>query len=118
MVEAQQSGVAADASPHRPLIVVGYSSKPEGRAALTAPLAHFASYEFVIQCTTPACRPRRISAASVLAKRPGLSVTEALEKLRCQPCGAPLKIAGMARANTSSGEHWLVLRGCGLRWRG
>ena len=39
MVEAQQSEVAADASPHRPLIVVGYSSKPEGRAALKRALA-------------------------------------------------------------------------------
>ena len=39
MVEAQQGEVAADASPHRPLIVVGYSSKPEGRAALKRALA-------------------------------------------------------------------------------
>jgi nucleotide-binding universal stress UspA family protein len=40
MVEAQQGGVAADATPsHRPLIVVGYSSKPEGRAALKRALA-------------------------------------------------------------------------------
>jgi nucleotide-binding universal stress UspA family protein len=39
MVEAQQSGTAADPSAHRPLIVVGYSSKPEGRAALKRALA-------------------------------------------------------------------------------
>ena len=39
MVETQQGGTAADASPRRPLIVVGYSSKPEGRAALKRALA-------------------------------------------------------------------------------
>jgi nucleotide-binding universal stress UspA family protein len=34
MVEAQQSEATAPAGTSRPLIVVGYSSKPEGRAAL------------------------------------------------------------------------------------
>jgi nucleotide-binding universal stress UspA family protein len=39
MVEAQQSEATASAGSARPLIVVGYSSKPEGRAALKRGLA-------------------------------------------------------------------------------
>jgi len=39
MVEAQQSEATAPAGSARPLIVVGYSSKPEGRAALKRGLA-------------------------------------------------------------------------------
>ena len=39
MVEAQQSEATAAAGSARPLIVVGYSSKPEGRAALKRGLA-------------------------------------------------------------------------------
>ena len=39
MVEAQQAEAAASAGSARPLIVVGYSSKPEGRAALKRALS-------------------------------------------------------------------------------
>jgi hypothetical protein len=108
-MEARLNG---QADPNEPLAVI------EGRTARWKPLRHFAGYEFVVQCTTAACRPRRIAVASVLAKRPGLHVAEALDKLRCQPCGATAEIARMARANVSSSEHWLLLRGGGLRWRG
>jgi hypothetical protein len=99
------------ADPTEPLAVI------EGRIALWKPLRHFAGYEFVVQCTTAACRPRRIAVASVLAQRPGLNVAEALDRLRCQPCSAAAEIAGMARTRVSCGEQWLLLRGHGLRWR-
>lgn len=89
----------------------------QGRMALSKPLAHFAGYEFVVQCPTPACRYRRVAVARILARHPGLSVADAIDKLRCQPCRAPVAIAGLARANASYGEHWLLLRGSGLRWR-
>ena len=39
MVEAQQAEAATTAGTSRPVIVVGYSSKPEGRAALKRALA-------------------------------------------------------------------------------
>jgi hypothetical protein len=84
---------------------------------LAAPLAHFADHAFVVQCPTPACRYRRIPVATVLAKRRLLNVAEAVDRLRCQICGEPSEIAGMAKANVSQGEQWLLLRGQGLRWR-
>jgi transposase len=64
----------------------------QGRTALSKPLAHFAGYEFVVQCPMPACRYRRVTVAPILARYPGLSVADAIDKLRCQPCRAPVKV--------------------------
>jgi hypothetical protein len=64
-----------------------------GRAALPQPLAAFAAYEFATQCPTPTCRLRRFSVAPIAARRTGLTVADALARLRrlgsCANCPGP-----------------------------
>jgi hypothetical protein len=58
-----------------------------GRAALSHRLANFADHEFATQCPTPACRFRRFPVAPIAEARPGITVAEALARLRCVDCG-------------------------------
>ena len=55
MVEAQQPEATLTAEPVRPVIVVGYSSKPEGRAALARALeeARLRNAELAVVHTSP-----------------------------------------------------------------
>ncbi len=81
-----------------------------GRAALPRPLAEFAGYEFATQCPTPACRFRRFPVAPIAAARPGITVADALARLRCSDCGARPEIVALSKPSINAGETWLALR--------
>jgi hypothetical protein len=101
----------------------GRSPDPEsptraaGRAALPRLLADFFDYEFAVQCPKPACLFRRFPVGPIAAARPGITVADALARLRCQDCGQAPEIVGLSRPTVNAGETWLALRVEADRWR-
>jgi hypothetical protein len=55
-----------------------------GRAAMPRPLAKFAACEFATQCPTSTCRFRRFPVGPIVAARLGITVADALARLRCR----------------------------------
>jgi hypothetical protein len=81
-----------------------------GRAALPRPLVEFAAFEFATQCPTPACKFRRFAVAPIAEARPGLTVADALARLRCRDCGEAPEIVLLCRERLGTGEESLALR--------
>lgn len=102
---------------HDPRANPEHPNRVAGRAALPRPLADFADYEFGVQCPSPACRFRRFQAGPIAAARPGITVGEALARLRCADCGKPPEIVGLSKSSVSGGETWLALRVEADAWR-
>jgi hypothetical protein len=81
-----------------------------GHAAMPRPLADYADFQFLTQCPTPACKFRRFPVAPVAAARPGITVADALGRLRCQDCNARPEIVLLARERLGTGEEIVALR--------
>jgi hypothetical protein len=81
------------------------------------PLRDFADYPFATQYLTPACRFRRFPVAPIAAARPGITVADALARLRCRDCGQPPEIALLVKDSVSGGAESLALRIEADRWR-
>ncbi|MGG5890187.1 hypothetical protein ACLF3G_24010 [Falsiroseomonas sp. HC035] len=88
-----------------------------GRAALPRPLSDFEDFQFATQCPSPACRFRRFPVAAIAASRPGITVGDALARLRCQACGQPPEIVALSKPSVNAGETWIALRIEADQWK-